>query len=641
MIGGQGDDVYQVESDTDVVVEHAGGGVDTVESEIRRTLGDHVEHLRLIGDAEVSGTGNALDNHLTGNHQDNGLHGRGGDDRLDGRAGADWLHGDEGDDYLYGGDDFQIVEEADYYGGPVCEVIANNDRLDGGTGADTLDGGSGEDELFGGDGDDYLYGGHDFRNAEEADSYGGPVCGALANDDRLDGGSGADMLDGGSGADELFGGAGRDGLRGGAGDDILDGGGGADTLRGGDGNDVYIYTPGNGVDRIADAVGANVVRIAGPLGQENVVARRTTTDGVTTVHVRLVDGHGNEMPDQGVDFVLGADGVSPITGLEFGNGTTASLEDVFAIERRHQGSFWSDRLETGRADDIIRTGYGFDIVTAGGGRDTVYGESGWDALFGQGGSDRLFGGTGWDALAGGRGFDTLSGSRGFDVLRGGSQNDVLLGGSGIDHLAGGSGNDVLAGGEGYDGIRLTGGADVVLFNAGDGPDRVDFGHAKRLTISLGGDLRLDDLTFHRIAGDLVLGVGGVTAWWGGRDGITLEDWYEMAPTELPAVTLQTVMEASTDFDLSSGDPRRNRRFVRYDLNVLAEEFGEAGRNGWSLAEALLDAHLESSEDSALGGEPAYRYGLGGVDGISTPTLVSTLSSPRFGESPQRVAEPSA
>ena len=54
----------------------------------------------------------------------------------------------------------------------------------------------------------------------------------VAPDDRLSGGSGADILDGGGEHDTLLGGAGRDLLVGGASEDTLVGGGGSDLLIG-------------------------------------------------------------------------------------------------------------------------------------------------------------------------------------------------------------------------------------------------------------------------------------------------------------------------------------------------------------------------------------------------------------------------
>ncbi len=48
LIGGLGDDTYDVDDVGDLVIERAGEGIDTVQSKISVTLGDNVEHLNLL-----------------------------------------------------------------------------------------------------------------------------------------------------------------------------------------------------------------------------------------------------------------------------------------------------------------------------------------------------------------------------------------------------------------------------------------------------------------------------------------------------------------------------------------------------------------------------------------------------------------
>uniref|UniRef100_B8HRH6 Hemolysin-type calcium-binding region n=1 Tax=Cyanothece sp. (strain PCC 7425 / ATCC 29141) TaxID=395961 RepID=B8HRH6_CYAP4 len=89
----------------------------------------------------------------------------------------------------------------------------------------------------------------------------GDVMFGYAGDDILSGGPGDDTLHGGLGNDRLLGGAGNDFLYGNAGDDCLEGGPGYDHLRGGAGNDRYIYTLGDGFDRIEDELGENTLEL--------------------------------------------------------------------------------------------------------------------------------------------------------------------------------------------------------------------------------------------------------------------------------------------------------------------------------------------------------------------------------------------
>ncbi|MEQ9121331.1 MAG: hypothetical protein RIM80_02010, partial [Alphaproteobacteria bacterium] len=103
LYGGQGDDTYVVSSDLDQIVEIQGEGVDTVHSTVSLRLADNVENLKLLGDENLSGRGNAGDNVLIGNDGANDLRGGGGDDFIFGGAGDDMLAGDAGINVLEGG----------------------------------------------------------------------------------------------------------------------------------------------------------------------------------------------------------------------------------------------------------------------------------------------------------------------------------------------------------------------------------------------------------------------------------------------------------------------------------------------------------------------------------------------------------
>jgi Ca2+-binding RTX toxin-like protein len=111
--GGAGDDWYVVNSqvnykyreDSDPLV----GGIDTIASTVsfslahNPTLASAFEGLYLIGDASLTGTGNALANTITGNDGANILRAAAGDDSVVGGLGADLIHGDQGNDTIVGG----------------------------------------------------------------------------------------------------------------------------------------------------------------------------------------------------------------------------------------------------------------------------------------------------------------------------------------------------------------------------------------------------------------------------------------------------------------------------------------------------------------------------------------------------------
>lgn len=96
--GGEGADVYRVSSRPADLSEGFLGGVDTVESSARFTLGDNFEILELIGNRDVAARGNGLNNIVTGNAGDNKLFGMVGIDTLSGAGGNDRLEGGDGGD---------------------------------------------------------------------------------------------------------------------------------------------------------------------------------------------------------------------------------------------------------------------------------------------------------------------------------------------------------------------------------------------------------------------------------------------------------------------------------------------------------------------------------------------------------------
>jgi Ca2+-binding RTX toxin-like protein len=101
LVGGSDDDTYVVTA-FDVVVElpGSGGGVDTVETALKRyELADNVENLIFTGTGDFEGRGNLLANRIISGN---------GDDELCGLHGADILDAGRGDDLLDGGNGADI-----------------------------------------------------------------------------------------------------------------------------------------------------------------------------------------------------------------------------------------------------------------------------------------------------------------------------------------------------------------------------------------------------------------------------------------------------------------------------------------------------------------------------------------------------
>ena len=392
LFGGAGNDTYVVDSLGDVVTEQAGDGIDTVQSSISLTLGEHLENLTLTGGANLLGTGNALDNVITGNSGNNVLDGQDGNDTLVGGAGNDTLTGGAGADSLQGGagDDTYFVDAADtvveaagagtdtvhsgasYTLGANLEnlVLSGDGDLDGtgnalanairGTaGANVLDGGAGADTLAGGAGDDtYIVdnagdivveaAGEGVDTVRSSVSYllsenvenlvltGGANINAIGNfgDNSLTGNGGANLLDGGFGNDTLAGGAGNDTLVGGLGDDLLDGGLDADLMQGGAGNDSYL------VDNVADTI----VEGAGD-GIDTVYASANHTLSANVEHLVLTGGASLSGSGNALDnTITGNSGDNLLSGMA-GN-------DTFV------GGAGNDVLLGGAGDDTYLFGIG-------------------------------------------------------------------------------------------------------------------------------------------------------------------------------------------------------------------------------------------------------------------------------------------
>jgi Ca2+-binding RTX toxin-like protein len=110
MRGGLGNDVYFVDDAGDLVFESLNQGTDAVFSTVNYTLTANVETLVLQGSANLSGSGNVLDNKL---------HGNAGDNTLNGGAGADVLKGNAGNDtfmFVVGQADGDTIVDFDGHG---------------------------------------------------------------------------------------------------------------------------------------------------------------------------------------------------------------------------------------------------------------------------------------------------------------------------------------------------------------------------------------------------------------------------------------------------------------------------------------------------------------------------------------------
>ncbi|MEY8839371.1 hypothetical protein AB9K41_10120, partial [Cribrihabitans sp. XS_ASV171] len=243
--GGDGDDLYIMDTSTLRLLEEADYGTDTVEAAVSWELGENFEELTLLGGDDLNGEGNALSNRLRGNMGANRLDGGDETDYLFGRGGSDTILGGDGDDYISANSGWDIIRGE-----------AGNDTILGGAGRDLIDGGEGQDRasyynaqangvfasLRNPENNRGIAYGDNFISVE--DLWGSEF------DDFLYGDDGNNEITGDRGDDVLWGWDGNDSINGMWDNDTIAGNKCDDTLRGGLGADVFQFWSGNGNDTI-------------------------------------------------------------------------------------------------------------------------------------------------------------------------------------------------------------------------------------------------------------------------------------------------------------------------------------------------------------------------------------------------------
>jgi serralysin len=126
MDGGPGDDIYEIDSKGDVIVEDASAAsFDTVRAYVSYTLANDVsvERMELHSKGNHNLTGNGYAQAIIGNHRNNSLNGMGGDDILIGGAGIDRLTGGDGADI------FQFGSPLTDSGDIITDYVAADDSI--------------------------------------------------------------------------------------------------------------------------------------------------------------------------------------------------------------------------------------------------------------------------------------------------------------------------------------------------------------------------------------------------------------------------------------------------------------------------------------------------------------------------------
>jgi len=283
--GRGGDDVYYVDGKDDKVTETADNGFDSVYAAATFSIvGQHVEHLTLLGSGDFNATGNGLDNMLAGNDGNNLLNGGGGADDMAGGAGNDRYvvdaEGDKVTEDMFNGTDrvdsrisYTLGENVEnlYLTGSASISGTGNElanEIHGNDAGNRIDGGAGADAMFGGLGSDRYIVDHEGDEVTEAfdegtDTVESSISYSLAGQhiEMLTLTGTADLNGAGNGlANTLSGNDGANALDGMNGDDKLNGGAGNDSLSGGDGLDKFLFDSAlgaNNVDQILDFAAAD------------------------------------------------------------------------------------------------------------------------------------------------------------------------------------------------------------------------------------------------------------------------------------------------------------------------------------------------------------------------------------------------
>ncbi|WP_434709550.1 serine 3-dehydrogenase [Pseudomonas sp. R1-1] len=502
MIGGDGNDTYYVDNIGDVVVEtiNAATQYDRVFTSIDYTLGANVENVILTGTADLSATGNELNNRVLGNE---------GSNTLNGMAGADTMIGGDGNDTFYVDNIGDMVVETnnaatqydrvftsiDYtLGANVENVILTgtadlnatgnelNNRVLGNIGNNLLNGMAGADTMIGGAGNDtYIVDnaadtvtelaneGHDLVRTSV--SY---TLSANVEDGLLTGS--ADLTLNGNQLDNL--------LTGNEGSNTLNGLAGVDTMIGGDGNDTYY------VDNIGDVV---VETNNAATQYDRVFTSIDYTLGANVENVILtgtadLSATGNELNNR----VLGNEGSNTLNGMAGadtmigGDGNDTYYVDNIGdmVVETNNAATQYDRVFTSidytlgaNVENVILTGTADLNATGNELNNRVLGNIGNNLLNGMAGADTMIGGAGNDTYIVDNAADTVTelANEGHDLVRtsvsytlSANVEDGLLTGSADLTLNGNQLDNLLTGNEGSNTLNGLAGVDTMI--GGDGND---------------------------------------------------------------------------------------------------------------------------------------------------------------------------
>ena len=399
----------------------------------------------------------------------NVIYGYGGNDNLRGNSKNDTIYGGEGDDLIFGG--------------------GGNDVLYGDGGADKIFGGEGNDKIYsdegdtvdGGSGDDYIRNNGDNVSISAGD-----------DNDTVENYGEKVTIETGAGNDKIIN-RGND-VTIDAGDDndtvevhhhnvTVEAGGGNDSIRlgevtGSDSNNTFAIRVNAGANNDTVESYVSYVTITGGEGDDLISLSANVTNNV--IEYRDGDGH---------DEIRGLTNDNTLKILS-GKVSKVTVEGNDVILTVGAGSlrfknFSNKEFKVTAADgEVFKYKLFLDNVTkepAG----SIVGGKGQTTLYGTANSDRFYGSNAGDLIYGNGGNDNLYGEGGDDSIYGGDGNDNIFDGSGTNTLVGGKDDDTIYAG----GIN-----NLILYNFGDGNDKISGSGtlkilgAKYITSTQGNDM---------------------------------------------------------------------------------------------------------------------------------------------------------
>lgn len=380
LTGGLGDDTYIIDVATDVVLENANEGSDTIQvgyatataATLTTGLGNfiNIENITVTGTGLYNLTGDVNNNTLIGNASANVLTGNAGNDVLNGLAGNDTMTGGMGND-IYTIDVLTdgITENLNEGTDLINVAIATK------SGTYTL--------------------GNNVENATIISTVAYSLTGN-ALDNVLTGNAAVNTLNGGDG------------------NDTLNGGAGTDTLIGGLGNDTYLIDVTG--DVITEAVSAGMDTVSVGIA----TAGATYTVAANVENAKLTNTAAYNLTGNALaNFLMGNAANNTFTDTAGGNDILQGLAGVDTFN----DTVGNNLFDGGVGNDIITAGSGRDLLMGGLGNDTITTGTGYDVIvFNKGdGADIINASTGADntiSLGGNIAYSDLSLTK--------SSNDLIL-----------------------------------------------------------------------------------------------------------------------------------------------------------------------------------------------------------------------